>query len=155
MTIQKLTTHHCSYRTYSGLKKGFTVLEMTVVLAVLLTLMGLGFSSYRGYNNWKKGATAGTLLRAVHSAQLTYLSEHPTVLVKDIKMTDITPYLANGGGFLTSAIPNRDDLKEVDIFVLDLDDNKLQIKVDKSPPYITGDYDKSGSTDDGLWDVGN
>ena len=154
MTIQKLTTHPFSDRTYSFLKKGFTLLEITVVLVVLLTLIGVGFSSVKGYNDWKKGAEAGTRLRAVYTAQVTYLSEHPTVKVANLTMADIIPYLANGGGFLTSTVSDPADLKEVDIFVLDLDGNKLQIKVDKSPPYITGDYDPSGNTDDGQWDVG-
>lgn len=155
MTIQKLTKHPFSDRAYSFLKKGFTLLELTVVLVVLLTLIGLGFSSFNGYNDWKKGAEAGTRLRAVYTAQLTYLSEHPTVEVENLAMTDIIPYLASGGGFLTSAIPDPVDLKEIDIFIVDLNEGKLQIKVDKSPPYITGDYDPSGDPDDGQWDVGN
>ena len=161
MTIQKLTTHPFSDRTYSFLKKGFTLLEVTVVLVVLLTLIGVGISSFKGYNDWKKGAEAGTRLRAVYSAQLTYLSEHPTKKVEDVKMKSVIEgeygvidYLANGGGFLTSTVSDPADLEEIDIFVLDLDGNKLQIKVDKSPPYITGDYDPSGNTDDGQWDVG-
>jgi prepilin-type N-terminal cleavage/methylation domain-containing protein len=155
MNIQKLTTHPFSDRAYSFLKKGFTLLELTVVLVVLLTLIGVGFSSFNGYNNWKKAAEAGTRLRAVYTAQVTYLSEHPTVEVENLAMTDIIPYLASGGGFLTSAIPDPVDLKEIDIFIVDLNEGKLQIKVDKSPPYITGDYDPSGDPDDGQWDVGN
>jgi len=136
-------------------KVGFTLLELTVVMVVIMLLIGLFAFGMRGYRDWQKGAEAGTRLRAVYTAQLTYLSEHPTVEVENLAMTDIIPYLASGGGFLTSAIPDPVDLKEVDIFILDLDDGKLQIKVDKSPPYIDGDYDPSANPDDGQWDVGN
>lgn len=155
MTILKLAPHHIFNATHSSLKKGFTLLEVTVVMVVMLTLIGVGFSTFRGYNNWKKGAEAGTRLRSVHSAQLTYLAENPTLQVASLTMDDIIPYLANGGGFLTSTVTDPANLTATDIFILDLSDNALQIKVDKSPPYITGNYDPSGKTDDGQWDTGN
>ncbi|NWK54869.1 type II secretion system protein [Verrucomicrobiaceae bacterium N1E253] len=138
----------------SGQVSGFSLMELTVVIAVLLTLLSVSVYIYGGYSDWQAGSEAGTRLRAVYSAQRTYLADNPQKEVKDLTMADIIPYLADGGGFLTDTKPTTDDLEEGDIIVFDLDDNALQIKVDKSPPYIEGDYDPSGKTDDGLWDVG-
>lgn len=135
-------------------RKGFTIIEITVVLAVLLVLIGIFVYSYGGYQDWKKGSEAGTRLRAVYAAQRTYLAEHPTVQVADVTAADIIPYLSGGAGFLTTAKPTVADLEAADLVVEDLDGNSLVIIVSTSPPTITGDYDPSGK-DDGLWDVGN
>jgi prepilin-type N-terminal cleavage/methylation domain-containing protein len=125
-------------------KSGFTLLEMTVVILVLLTLMGTGFFVSTQYSNWQLGRTASEKLRNVYSAQRLYLADNPTVSVADITAVVLIPYLING----STAIPT----------VKSLEGDTLTIKVDISPPVIvagSGDvYDPSGKPLDSLWDVG-
>ena len=111
-----------------------------MVIVVLLTLISVTAVGIGAYQDWQLGAEAGTNLRAVYNAQRTYLAEHPTAVVDDLTADDVIPYLTDG----SSALPT----------VEDLDGNTLSIEVDKSPPYLEGDYDPSGGTTDGQWDVG-
>ncbi len=122
---------------------GFTLIEMTVVILILLTLIGLGVNYSMGLNDWKKAQTASESLRAVYIAQKAYLADHPTTAVTDLEGEDLVPYLPND----LTTIPK----------VEALDGSLKDICVTKSPPVVgTEDapYDPSGSTSDSLWDVG-
>ncbi|MFD2256987.1 type II secretion system protein [Luteolibacter algae] len=125
-------------------KNGFTLLEMTVVIMVLLTLIGVGLSVSNQYGRWKLGRTASEELRTVYAAQRMYLADHPTAAVNGIRAADIIPYLANRA----VEIPT----------VTSLDGEILTINVNTSPPTINdgedGVYDPSGDFSDSLWDVG-
>lgn len=124
---------------------GFTIIEMTVVIVILLILIGISVFTYGNWTEWQLGAKAGTELRLVHSAQKTYLSEHPTEAVSTLTADKIIPYLSTGA----TALPT----------VEDLNGNTLSIKVDVMPPVVddgsAAGYDPSGSSSDGLWDVGD
>lgn len=125
-------------------KSGFTLLEMTVVILVLLTLMGTGLLVSNQYQKWQLGRAASESLRNVYSAQRMYLADNPTVSVADITTDNLIPYLANGA----TAIPTVESLEGDD----------LTIKVNVSPPVINdgedGVYDPSGKPLDSLWDIG-
>ena len=124
--------------------KGFTLLEMSVVLSVLLTLLGTGLYVSRQYGNWQLGRAASEELRTVHAAQRMFLADNPTVLVSSITTSQIIPYLPNQA----TAMPT----------VRALTGATLSIRVNVSPPNINngsgGIYDPSGSSNDSLWDVG-
>ena len=116
-----------------------------MVIVVLLTLISVTAVGIGAYRDWQLGAEAGTKLRQVYNAQRTYLAEHPTTPVDVdgnlvLADSDIIPYLSDG----SAALPT----------VEDLDGNILSIKVDRSPPYLEDNYDPSGGTTDGQWDVG-
>jgi prepilin-type N-terminal cleavage/methylation domain-containing protein len=147
MTIQKLIPHHFSDRTCSFLKKGFTLLELTVVISVLLLLMGLGIASYSGYREWQLQTEAETTLRMVYTAQQTYLSEHPTEAVDTLKdgtedeeegVITLIDYLSDSSGALP--VPEGPS------------GENLLINVKVSPPVFSND--PSGDDDDGKWDLG-
>ena len=124
-------------------RSGFTLLEMTVVIAVMLTLIGVGLGVSQQYSKWQLGRAASEELRSVYAAQRLYLSDHPTALVANIVADDIEPYLANRA----DALPT----------VKDLDGAERTIRVNVTPPVIADGadaYDPSGSTTDSLWDVG-
>lgn len=125
-------------------KSGFTLLEMTIVILVLLTLMGTGLFVSNQYSKWQAGRKASEELRNVYSAQRMYLADNPTVAVASITAADLIPYLTTRA----TALPT----------VESLEGNALTIKVDVSPPVIsdggTGIYDPSGQPLDSLWDVG-
>jgi len=123
---------------------GFTLLEMTVVLMVLLTLLGTGLFVSTKYGEWQLGRAASEELRSVYAAQRMYLADKPTAVVADITTAQIIPYLANR----VTAMPT----------VKSLEDTTLSIRVNVLPPTINdgsgGTYDPSGSPNDSLWDTG-
>src|SRR5271165_3559858 len=57
---------------------GFTLVEMTVVIAVILVLVGAASLSVKPYFAYRDGRAAGEMLRAVKAAQLMYLSDNPS-----------------------------------------------------------------------------
>lgn len=125
-------------------RTGFTLLEMTVVIMVMLTLIGTGLYVSKQWTNWQLGRTASEDLRSVYAAQRMFLADNPTTTVSSITAAQIIPYLANRA----TAIPT----------VKSLEGNTLTIRQNVSPPNINdgsgGIYDPSGSTTDSLWDVG-
>jgi type II secretory pathway pseudopilin PulG len=124
--------------------RAFTLLEMTIVLMVLMTLVGIGVFSSKKIGEWKLGREAGETLRTVYSAQRMFLADNPTTLVGNITSANIIPYLPNSA----TTMPT----------VKSLTGATLSILVNVSPPVIntgTGTtYDPSGSNTDSLWDVG-
>lgn len=123
---------------------GFTLLEMTVVILVLLSLVGMVSFSTGAINDWQAGREASETLRSVYVAQRTYLADHPTTPVSALTQADLLPYLP----MQTGTFPQ----------VEGLDGTMREIKVDISPPVIIGAgggvYDPSGKPNDSLWDVG-
>jgi type II secretory pathway pseudopilin PulG len=123
---------------------GFTLLEMTIVIMVLIALISTGLVVNRKMDEWKLGRAASETLRQVHSAQRMFLGDNPTRLVSSITATDIVPYLPGNA----TAMPT----------VKSLTGSQLQILVNVSPPVINSGtgvaYDPSGDNRDSLWDVG-
>lgn len=130
--------------TPSSVRRGLTLIEMTVVIVVLMTLVGMSMVAISGYKDWQLASEASQKLRMVYNAQRTYLAENPTKAVSSITAADIIPYLSDNA----AALPT----------VESEDGDDFDIKVSVSPPVIidgTGaNYDPSGDDDDGLWDVG-
>ncbi|MFK7849941.1 MAG: type II secretion system protein [Akkermansiaceae bacterium] len=123
-------------------KDGFTLVEMTVVIMVLLTLIGSGLYVSRQYGDWEAGRTASENLRTVYAAQRMYLADNPTAIVTNITEAQIIPYLANRGTELPT--------------IETLEGTILNIRVNSTPPTIDdgagGTYDPTGPGDS-LWDV--
>jgi prepilin-type N-terminal cleavage/methylation domain-containing protein len=125
-------------------RRGFTLLEMTVVIMVLMALISTGLFVTRKMDEWKLGREASETLRTVYSAQRMYLADNPTVAVSSLTSTMIIPYLPNQA----TAMPT----------VKSLVNTNLSIIVNQSPPVINAGsstiYDPSGNSKDSLWDVG-
>jgi len=128
----------------AGLQRGLTLIEITVVIVVLMSLIGLSMFAMDGFKDWRLGSEASQKLRMVYNAQRTYLAENPTESVSSLTAAKVVPYLSD----------NSVNLPTVE----SEDGTQFSIKVTVSPPVIidgTGaDYDPSGDDDDGLWDVG-
>lgn len=126
------------------MRSGLTLLEMTVVIVVMITLIGISVFALNGYREWQRGTDASRVLRLVYNAQRTYLAEHPTESVSSLTAEKIIPYLSDNSSSLPTAQA--------------MDDSVLTVNVAVSPPVLVhgdgSDYDPSGDPDDGLWDVG-
>jgi type II secretory pathway pseudopilin PulG len=142
---KKFTSHSDKLLGVHARQSGLTILEMTVVILVLLTLAGISFYAMTGYREWQRGSEGSRVLRMVYNAQRTYLAEHPIESPSALTAEKIIPYLSNG----SSALPTAQAL----------DDSVLTVNISVSPPVLIdsegNDYDPSGDTDDGLWDVGS
>ena len=126
-----------------------TLLELTVVLLVLLTLMATGFYVTTQVQDWRAGREAAETLRTVYTAQRMYLADHPTEPVTDLTMDKLLGYLPN------KTLDGDENI--IAPTVSSLNETALTIVVDASPPYLAeggARYDPSGNPTDGVWDVG-
>lgn len=123
---------------------GFTLIEMSLVIFLLIALMTTGIMFSGAIGKWKAGREASETLRGVYVAQRTYLADHPTVAVTTLTEAKLLPYL-----------PSKDATFPK---VQGLDATLRSINVTVSPPVVKdsggGIYDPSGDPKDSLWDVG-
>jgi prepilin-type N-terminal cleavage/methylation domain-containing protein len=136
---------HVGSRNFQAAKSGFTLLEMTVVIAVILVLVGAASLGVKPYYAFRDGRAAGEMLRSVKAAQLLYLADNPSVPVSsltfDSSATGILPYMPNGTAPTLPSVGAQVPTINCAVF---------------PPVAVLGGttYDPSGSTTDGLWDVG-
>jgi type II secretory pathway pseudopilin PulG len=144
MVSADMLSNTCRDRRRTSCYQGLTLIEMTVVIVVLMTLVGMSMYVSGGYSEWKLGSEASQKLRMVYNAQRTYLAEHPTESPSSLTSAKVIPYLSDNA----STLPT----------VESLDGDELSIKVSVSPPVVVdgggSNYDPSGDSDDGIWDVG-
>lgn len=128
--------------------RGFTLIEMSVVIFVLLALMTSGFFVSNVVGKWKLSRDASETLRGVYVAQRTYLADNPTVPVTSLTQALLLPYLPNN----PATFPTATSLTSTVIYA----------RVNVSPPYMTTTaggiagvrYDPSATITDSQWDVG-
>lgn len=125
-------------------RNGFTLLEMTVVIMVILALIGMTSFGGGAVEKWRKGRDASETLRGVYVAQRTYLADNPTAALSSLTETKLKPYLPDN----SSTFPK----------ITGLDGTLRSVNVNLSPPVVKDTnnttYDPSGSLKDSLWDVG-
>ena len=129
------------YSLHSRSTRGLTLVELSVTIAVILILAGAASLGIKPYYAYRDGRTAGEMLRAVKAAQLMYLSDNPSTPVANLTQALLLPYMPNG------AWPTLPSVNGV----------VPTINCTVFPPVAVlggGTYDPSGSTTDGLWDVG-
>ncbi|MCU0796863.1 MAG: type II secretion system GspH family protein [Akkermansiaceae bacterium] len=122
---------------------GFTLVEMSLVIFLLIALMSTGMFASSAITKWQAGKAASETLRGVYVAQRTYLADYPTTAVSALTRTALLPYL-----------PDRPATFPT---ITGLDGVARDIRVTVSPPVIiqgSGTYDPSGNSKDSLWDVG-
>jgi prepilin-type N-terminal cleavage/methylation domain-containing protein len=131
--------------------RGFTLLELTMVISVLLLLITVGLKSNNAFKTWKLAREASDTLRTVYVAQRTYLADNPTTALSAVTPALLLPYIQNSpAAFPAARTPTGAG---------------INIYVGASPPYYTttatvsgaaapSRYDPSGSYTDSLWDVG-
>ncbi|MBW0000349.1 MAG: type II secretion system protein [Verrucomicrobia bacterium] len=136
------------FRLGASSSSGTTLAELSIVITVLLLLASMVVIGTTPYIAYRDGRQAGEALRSVYAAQMNYLSDNPgvdlTSLTPATATADIVPYLPNG-----TSLPVLPSVNGV----------TPQILVNRIPPVASLDgktpYDPSGSTTDGLWDIGS
>ena len=131
-------------KTRRGWRPGVTLIELSVVIFVILSLMGATMYFAGNLGEWNKGKKASAALQEVYAAQRLFLSDHPRRTVSSLTAAEIIAYLPSGAG----ALP----------VVEGLEGASVTIDFTVSPPVLTtaggSAYDPSGDSGDSLWDVG-
>lgn len=121
---------------------GVTLVELSVVIAVIIILVSATTLSTTAFRNWQAGLEAGETLKGVYQAQKLFLADNPTTDITDasaVTAADIIPYLPSG----ELVMPQ----------VIGLDDVGYAINFNVMPP--TSAYgDKSAPSDNSVWDAG-
>jgi len=81
---------------HSRSKRGTTLIELSVAIAVILLLAGAASLAIKPYLAYRDGRAAGEMLRAVKAAQLMYLSDNPATPVANLTQAELLPYMPNG-----------------------------------------------------------
>lgn len=125
-------------------RRGFTLIEMSLVIFLLIALMSTGIFFSSAIGTWKAGRDASETLRSVYVAQRSYLADRPTTRISSLTRSNLLPYLPDK----PATFPQ----------VKGLDGVMRDIKVTVSPPVVVSTsgavYDPSGKPNDSLWDVG-
>jgi type II secretory pathway pseudopilin PulG len=128
-----------SLRSRSNL--GTTLVELSVTIGVIVLLAGIVSISVRPFMAYRDGRAAGETLRAVKAAQLMYLADNPATPVNTLTQAVLLPYMPNGAWPTLPKVGTQTPTINCTVF----------------PPVAVlggGTYDPSGSSTDGLWDVG-
>lgn len=121
----------------NSVASGFTLVEMTVVIAVILVLVGAASLGLRPYYAYRDGRDAGEKLRSVKAAQLMFLADNPSTPVTSLTQALLLPYMPNGTWPTLPSINNTVPTINCTVF-----------------PPVASITDPSGSPTDGIWDVG-
>jgi type II secretory pathway pseudopilin PulG len=128
----------------TAIVSGVTLIELSIVMFIILSLMGATMYFAGNIGEWNKGKRAATALREVYAAQRSFLADNPRRAVSSITTNELISYLPSGA----NALP----------FVQSMEGVTLGFDVKVSPPRLVGSggavYDPSGSSKDSLWDVG-
>ena len=125
----------------SRAKGGFTLVEMSVTIAMILVLVGGASLGIQPYLAYRDGRASGEMLRAVKAAQLMYLSDYPSTPVTSLTQALILPYMPHGTWPTLPLVNGVAPTINCAVF---------------PPVAVLGGatYDPSGSAIDGLWDAG-
>lgn len=125
------------------LKSGFTLMEISLVIALILGLTTFIGFSVTAISAWQRGKNAGLGLQAVYATQRAYMADHPTADMATVTSAQLQVYLPSGW----TAMPTFKGL----------DDESLTLDHTVMPPKLllgSAVYDPSGKSSDGLWDAG-
>jgi type II secretory pathway pseudopilin PulG len=121
--------------------RGTTLVELSVTIGVIVLLAGIVSISVQPFMAYRDGRAAGEALRSVKAAQLLYLADHPATPVNSLTQALLLPYMPNGAWPTLPKVGTQTPTINCTVF----------------PPVAGlggGTYDPSGSSTDGLWDVG-
>ena len=125
------------------LNGGFTLIEISLVIGLLLGLATFAGMNIATVRDWQRGKDASVSLLAVFAAQRAYLSDHPTADIAGVPTDQLQLYLPQGWVTMPAGLSLGNESLSVDHTVM--------------PPLLmlgSSVYDPSSNGSDGLWDVG-
>jgi len=124
-------------------RRGFTLVEVTLVIGLMIGLSAIVVFSVSSINSWRRGRDASEKLRSVYLAQKSYLADQPSKNYATFTAAELIPYLPGNPGAMPTQVGNSGETLSINLQVM-------------PPVYRNGSsaYDPSGSSTDGLWDVG-
>lgn len=128
----------------TGTCRGFSLVEITLVIGLMLTLAAITAYSVSSITSWRNGRDASEKLRSVYIAQKSYLADRPSKSYATFTEGELIPYLPGNPGALAPQKGNNNET--------------LTYNVQVMPPVFkngSSTYDPSGSAQDALWDVGS
>jgi type II secretory pathway pseudopilin PulG len=129
------------YSLKSRSERGVTLVELSITIGVIIILASIVSLSVKPFIAYRDGRAAGEALRAVKAAQLMYLADNPATPVNTLTQAMLLSYMPNGAWPTLPKVGSRQPAINCAVF----------------PPVATlggATYDPSGSSTDGLWDVG-
>ena len=86
------------------MKKGFTLLELIIVIIILGILAGLGIIGYTGFMERSRNGEARLILGQLRTAQLAYFAQHNeyTDILTNLSVSDVPTASATGVCYSTS-----------------------------------------------------
>lgn len=125
------------------LQHGFSLIEVSLVIALIIGLSAIVGVSVSTVQNWQLGKNASLSLQAVYSAQRSYMADHPTSEINSITATQLQSYLPQGWSSMPVFVGTKSEQLTLNYTVM-------------PPRLLNGNnvYDPSGKSDDGLWDLG-
>ena len=85
-----------------GGRSGVTLIELTVVIFVILSMIGATMYFGGNLSAWKKGKAASESLRAVYAAQRAFLADNPRRTLASLTSAELVGYLPNQSGRMPS-----------------------------------------------------
>ncbi len=76
--------------------KGFTLVEVMLVVGLLVGMLGLAFWGTSSWVSYQNGVKIEAGLNVIAAAQVKYLRANPTKTYSALTMTVLTPYLPAG-----------------------------------------------------------
>jgi len=123
---------------------GLSLVEITLVIALMLGLASVVTYSAGSITDWRKGRDAAEKLRAVYLAQKSFLADQPSKSFATFTDGELIPYLPGRPGAMPTQTGKAGEALNANVQVM--------------PPVLRSGstiYDPSGSPSDGLWDVGS
>ena len=82
-----------SIRKISRLQKGFTLVELTLVITLMIALSAITMAGVGWMSRMADAKRAEGVLRAYQSARISWLVDNPTKAVEDVSLDMLTPYI--------------------------------------------------------------
>lgn len=77
-------------------KKGFTLIELIIVIAILALLIAIAIPRYQRSNLSAQATAHNANVRVIKNAAILYSMDHPEVKDEEINISKIKPYLESG-----------------------------------------------------------